>query len=111
MKLAEFMTSPEQQLFYHNMSGYAAVTYSATDLANEIGFYEASPYHKAVGEQLSLTGSTIPGGYRAGNWPQIREVLYENYPKMLNGEISIEEGMKRMDDGASKLLAQFAKTL
>ena len=111
MKLAEFMTSPEQQLFYHNMSGYAAVTYSATDLANEIGFYEASPYHKAVGEQLSLTGSTIPGGYRAGNWPQIREVLYENYPKMLNGEISIEEGMKRMDDGAAKLLAQFAKTL
>ena len=111
MKLADFMTSPEQQLFYHNMSGYAAVTYSATDLANEIGFYEASPYHKAVGEQLSLTGSTIPGGYRAGNWPQIREVLYENFPKMLNGEISIEEGMKRMDEGASKLLAQFAKTL
>ena len=36
---------------------------------------------------------------------------YENYPKMLNGEISIEEGMKRMDEGASKLLAQFAKTL
>ena len=33
MKLAEFMTSPEQQLFYHNMSGYAAVTYSATDLS------------------------------------------------------------------------------
>jgi len=30
---------------------------------------------------------------------------------MLNGEISIEEGMKRMDDGAAKLLAQFAKTL
>ena len=32
MKLAEFMTSPEQQLFYHNMSGYAAVTYSAKQL-------------------------------------------------------------------------------
>jgi sn-glycerol 3-phosphate transport system substrate-binding protein len=111
MKLAEFMTTPEIQLFYHNMSGYAAVTYSATDLANEIGFYTASPYHKAVGEQLSLTGSTIPGGYRAGNWPQIREVIYENIPKMLNGDITIEQGMKNMAAGAAKLLAQFAKTL
>ena len=59
MKLAEFMTTPEIQLYYHNMSGYAAVTHSATKLANDIGFYNASPYHKAVGEQLSLEGSTL----------------------------------------------------
>ena len=111
MKLAEFMTTPEIQLFYHNMSGYAAVTYSAIDLANAIGFYDLSPYHKAVGEQLSLTGSTIPGGYRAGNWPQIREVIYENVHKMLSGEITVEQGWKNTDAGAAKLLAQFAKTL
>ena len=85
--------------------------YRSADLANEIGFYNASPYHKAVGEQLSLEGSTIPGGYRAGNWPQIREVIYENFPKILTGELSVEEAMKRTDEGASKLLAQFAKTL
>ena len=41
-----------------------------------------SPYHKAVGDQLGLEGSTI-GGYRAGNWPQIR-VIYENVEPMLN---------------------------
>jgi sn-glycerol 3-phosphate transport system substrate-binding protein len=111
MNLAEFMTTPEIQLYYHNLSGYAAVTYSATKLANDIGFYDLSPYHKAVGEQLSLTGSTIPGGYQAGNWPQIREVIYDNVAKMLNGEISVEDGWKATDAGAAKLLAQFAKTL
>ena len=111
MRIAEFMTTPEIQLFYHNMSGYAAVTASATDLANDIGFYEASPYHKAVGEQLSLTGSTIPGGYRAGNWPQIRQVIYDNVHRMLQGELSVEEAWSNVDKGSQKLLAQFAKTL
>ena len=111
MRIAEFMTTPEIQLFYHNMSGYAAVTASATDLANAIGFYEASPYHKAVGEQLSLTGSTIPGGYRAGNWPQIRQVIQDNVHRMLNDELSVEEAWSNVDEGAKKFLAQFAKTL
>ena len=80
-------------------------------LAETINFYRTSPYHKAVGEQLSLEGSTIPGGYRAGNRPQIREVIYENVEPMLNGKISIEKGLKNMDKGAAKLLKQFAKTL
>ena len=93
------------------MTGYSAVTKGGIELAETINSYRASPYHKAVGEQLSLEGSTIPGGYRAGNWPQIREVIYENVEPMLNGKISIEKGLKNMDKGAAKLLKQFAKTL
>jgi sn-glycerol 3-phosphate transport system substrate-binding protein len=111
MEFIKFMGSPEIDLYYHNMTGYSAVTKGGIELAETINFYRTSPYHKAVGDQLSLTGSTIPGGYRAGNWPQIREVIYENVPLMLKGEISIEQGMKNMDEGAAKLLAQFAKTL
>ena len=110
-KFIEFMGSPEMDLYYHNMTGYSAVTKGGIELAETINFYRASPYHKAVGEQLSLEGSTIPGGYRAGNWPQIREVIYENVEPMLNGKISIEKGLKNMDKGAAKLLKQFAKTL
>ena len=53
----------------------------------------------------------MPGGYRAGNWPQIREVIYENVEPMLNGDISVEKALSNMDKGAEKLLAQFAKTL
>jgi sn-glycerol 3-phosphate transport system substrate-binding protein len=110
-KFIEFMGSPEMDLYYHNMTGYSAVTKGGIELAETINFYRTSPYHKAVGEQLSLEGSTIPGGYRAGNWPQIREVIYENVEPMLNGKISIEKGLKNMDKGAAKLLKQFAKTL
>ena len=110
-KFIEFMGSPEMDLYYHNMTGYSAVTKGGIALAETINFYRTSPYHKAVGEQLSLEGSTIPGGYRAGNWPQIREVIYENVEPMLNGKISIEKGLKNMDKGAAKLLKQFAKTL
>ena len=80
-------------------------------MINDIGFYNASPYHKAVGEQLSLEGSTIPGGYRAGNWPQIREVIYENVAKLLSGEISAEKACSNSDRLSAKLLKQFARTL
>ncbi len=110
MKIIDFMNSAELQLFYHNLSGYAATTYSAIELAENIGFYQLSPFHKAVGEQLNLKNSTIPGGYRAGNWPQIRELIYENVHNMLNDKISVKEGWKKTDDGASKLLKQFMKT-
>ena len=64
-----------------------------------------------IRDRLGLEGSTIPGGYRAGNWPQIREVIYENVEPMLNGDISVEKALGNMDKGAEKLLAQFAKTL
>ena len=110
-KFIEFMGSPEMDLYYHNMTGYAAVTKGGIELAETINFYRASPYHKAVGDQLGLEGSTIPGGYRAGNWPQIREVIYENVEPMLNGDISVEKALGNMDKGAAKLLKQFAKTL
>jgi sn-glycerol 3-phosphate transport system substrate-binding protein len=105
------MGSPEMDLYYHNMTGYAAVTKGGIELAETINFYRTSPYHKAVGDQLGLEGSTIPGGYRAGNWPQIREVIYDNVEPMLNGDISVEKALGNMDKGAEKLLAQFAKTL
>ena len=52
------MGSPEMDLYYHNMTGYSAVTKGGIELAETINFYRASPYHKAVGEQLSLEGST-----------------------------------------------------
>ena len=110
-KFIEFMGSPEMDLYYHNMTGYAAVTKGGIELAETINFYRTSPYHKAVGDQLGLEGSTIPGGYRAGNWPQIREVIYENVEPMLNGDISVEKALGNMDKGAAKLLKQFAKTL
>jgi sn-glycerol 3-phosphate transport system substrate-binding protein len=46
-----------------------------------------------------LEGSTIPGGYRAGNWPQIREVIYDNIEPMLNGDMSVQEALGNMDEG------------
>ena len=110
-KFIKFMGSPEMDLYYHNTTGYTVVTKGGGQLAETINFYRTSPYHKTAPEQLNLEGATIPGGYRAGNWPQIREVIYENFPKILTGELSVEEAMKRTDEGASKLLAQFAKTL
>ena len=110
-KFIEFMGSPEMDLYYHNMTGYASVTKGGIELAETINFYRTSPYHKAVGDQLGLEGSTIPGGYRAGNWPQIREVIYDNIEPMLNGDMSVQEALGNMDEGAEKLLVQFAKTL
>ena len=96
-RFGDYWSCLGMDLYYHNMTGYSAVTKGGIELAETINFYRASPYHKAVGEQLSLEGSTIPGGYRAGNWPQIREVIYENVEPMLNGKISIEKGLKNMD--------------
>ena len=75
------------------------------------GFIADGMSPSSTRDQLGLEGSTIPGGYRAGNWPQIREVIYENVEPMLNGDISVEKALGNMDKGSAKLLKQFAKTL
>jgi len=106
----QFLTSPEIQVFYHQSTGYVAITKAAYELAKEDGYYNEKPIAEVGIQQLSLPGGEWSKGYRMGFYPQIREVMEREYNKIFAGETSVEDAMKTIEQEGNALLERFAKT-
>ena len=106
----QFLTSAEIQYFYHQSTGYVAITKAAYELAKEDGYYEEKPIAEVGIQQLSLPGGEWSKGYRMGFYPQIREVMEREYNRIFAGETTVEDAMKTIEEEGNALLARFAKT-
>ena len=106
----QFLTSAEIQYFYHQSTGYVAITKAAYELAKEDGYYDEKPIAEVGIQQLSLPGGEWSKGYRMGFYPQIREVMEREYNRIFAGETTVEDAMKTIEEEGNALLARFAKT-
>ena len=106
----QFLTSPEIQYFYHQSTGYVAITKAAYEMAKEDGYYDRKPIAEVGIQQLSLPGGEWSKGYRMGFYPQIRGVMEREYNKIFAGEPSVEDAMKTIEQEGNALLERFAKT-
>ncbi|NGO64839.1 extracellular solute-binding protein [Rhizobium daejeonense] len=105
-----FLTSPEIQKFYHQSTGYVAITKAAYELAKKEGYYNEKPAAEVGIQQLSLPGAEWDKGYRLGFYPQIRTVMEREYNRIFSGETTPKDAMKTIKKEADELLARFAKT-
>ena len=105
-----FLTSPEIQKFYHQATGYVAITKAAYELAKSEGYYNEKPAAEVGIQQLSLPGGEWDKGYRMGFYPQIRSVMEREYNRIFAGETTPKEAMETIKKEADELLARFAKT-
>ena len=106
----QFLTSPEIQKFYHQATGYVAITKAAYELAKSEGYYEKTPAAEVGIQQLSLPGAEWDKGYRLGFYPQIRAVMEREYNRIFAGEVSPKDAMETIKKEADDLLARFSKT-
>ncbi len=105
-----FLTSPEIQKFYHQSTGYVAITKAAYELAKKEGYYTEKPAAEVGIQQLSLPGAEWDKGYRLGFYPQIRSVMEREYNRIFSGETTPKDAMETIKKEADELLARFAKT-
>ncbi|MHA7969451.1 extracellular solute-binding protein [Rhizobium sp. CAU 1783] len=105
-----FLTSPEVQKFYHQATGYVAITKAAYELSKSEGYYKEKPAAEVGIQQLSLPGAEWDKGYRMGFYPQIRSVMEREYNRIFAGETTPKEAMETIKKEADELLARFAKT-
>ncbi len=105
-----FLTSPEIQKFYHQSTGYVAITKAAYELAKKEGYYNEKPAAEVGIQQLSLPGAEWDKGYRLGFYPQIRTVMEREYNRIFSGETTPKDAMEAIKKEADELLARFAKT-
>ena len=106
----QFLTSPEIQKFYHQATGYVAITKAAYELAKSEGYYKEKPAAEVGIQQLMLPSGEWSKGYRLGFYPQIREIMEREYGRIFAGETTVEDALKTIETEANDLLARFAKT-
>lgn len=106
----QFLTSPEIQKFYHESTGYVAITKAAYDLTKKEGYYEKQPVAEVGIQQLSLPSGEWSKGYRLGFYPQIREIMEREYGRIFAGETTVKDAFETIEREGNELLARFAKT-
>jgi sn-glycerol 3-phosphate transport system substrate-binding protein len=106
----QFLTSAEIQKFWHEETGYVAITKAAYDLAKKEGFYDKQPVAEVGIKQLLLPTGEWSKGYRLGFYPQIREIMEREYNKIFANETTPKAAMETIKKEGDELLARFAKT-
>lgn len=106
----QFLTSPEVQKFYHEATGYVAVTKAAYELAKKEGYYEKTPQAEVGIKQLMLPSGEWSKGYRLGFYPQIRQIMEREYGRIFANEVSVKDALETIEREGNDLLARFAKT-
>lgn len=106
----KFLTKPETQYYWHKETGYVPITNAAYDLAKEDGYYNESPDAEVGITQLSEEGGEWTKGYRLGFYVQIREVIYREVDKIMNGEETVDAAFATIEEEANGLLKRFNDT-
>ncbi|WP_417826260.1 extracellular solute-binding protein [Thalassospira povalilytica] len=106
----QFLTKPETQYYWHKETGYVPITNAAYELAKKDGYYKESPDAEVGIQQLSEEGGDWTKGYRLGFYVQIREVIYREVDKIMNGEETVDAAFNTIEDEANGLLKRFNDT-
>lgn len=90
----DYLSEPEIQADWHQVTGYLPITYSAAELTEEQGFYEANPgTDTSITQMTSVEPTENSMGIRLGNFPQIRGVIDEALESVWNGQSSAQEAL------------------
>lgn len=106
----QFLTSPEVQKYYHQATGYVAITKAAYELAKSEGYYEKTPIAEVGIKQLILPSGEWSKGYRLGFYPQIRSIMEREYNRIFAGETTVQQAFETIEKEGNELLVRFAKT-
>ena len=107
-KFFSYLYSPEVQAEWHQGTGYLPITLAAYKLTQDQGFYRTHAGMDIAIKQMTLHKPTANSkGLRLGNYPQIREVHYEQLEAVFAGKISAKQALQRMQQRDNQLLQQF----
>jgi sn-glycerol 3-phosphate transport system substrate-binding protein len=103
-----YLYSPAVQAEWHQGTGYLPITLAAYKLTEEQGFYKEHAGMDIAIKQMTLNKPTANSkGLRLGNFPQMREVHYEELESVFSGKSTAKEALERMQQRDNQLLEQF----
>jgi len=109
-KFFSFLSKPETQAFWHQQTGYLPITTAAYELTKQQGYYNENPGPEVAIKQLlnkAPTQNTM--GLRFGFMPQIRTIEDEQWEAILDGKVSVKEGLDTMVRLGNEKLREFER--
>ncbi|GAK54625.1 extracellular solute-binding protein, family 1 [Candidatus Moduliflexus flocculans] len=107
-KFFSYLSSPEVQADWHQFSGYLPITTAAYELTKKAGFYEQKPGTETPILQMTLHAPNENSmGIRFGNFPQMRDIMDDEFEAIFAGKKTAEQGMADAVKAGNELLRKF----
>ena len=106
-----FLAQPENAAAWHQHTGYVPVTLAGYELSKQQGYYDKNPGTELPIKQLTR-GTVTPNsrGLRLGRLPEIRNIIYEEVEKSLQGQQSAQAAMDSATARGNRVLREFEKS-
>ena len=108
-KFLTFLSQPEIQAEFSQTTGYLPITMAAYELTKKSGFYEKNPGTNVAVEQMIVKTTANSRGVRAGNFPQIRDVMDEELEAVWAGKKTAKEGLDAATVRGNEIIERFNK--
>ena len=106
-----FLAQPENAAAWHQHTGYVPVTLSGYQLSKQQGFYDKNPGTELPIQQLTRgTVTENSRGLRLGRLPEIRNIIYEEVEKALQGQQTAQAALDSATSRGNRVLREFEKS-
>ncbi|AKI97525.1 ABC transporter substrate-binding protein [Kosmotoga pacifica] len=107
-EFVKWMAEPEQQILWHQNTGYFPVRKDAVEQLLFSGYYKDYPDHLTALMQLLLSEQNYNSrGAIIGAYPEIRSAIEQNLEKMFGGELTPAEALKKAEEAATKAIKEY----
>jgi len=107
-EFVKFMAGPEQQIEWHEATGYFPVRKDSVEKLVASGYYREYPDHLTALMQLLLSVQNHnTNGAITGAFPEIRTVVETAIEKMISGEMTPAEALKYAEDGSTQAIKDY----
>src|SRR5205085_12701032 len=108
-KFLSFLSRPEIQAEFHQATGYLPITMAAYELTKQSGFYDKNPGTDVAVQQMIVKTTNNSRGVRAGNMPQIRDVMDEELEAVWAGKKTAKQGLDDAVRRGNEIIDRFNK--
>lgn len=107
-----FIGTPAMDALYHQDTGYVPVTLAGYQLSQSQGYYAKAPGADVAIKSLTR-GTVTPNskGLRLGRLPEIRNILYEEIEKALQGQQNARQALDSAVARGNVVLRAFEKSV
>ena len=107
-----FLAKPENAAAWHQHTGCVPVTVAGYELSKAQGFYAKNPGTELPIEQLTRgTVTDNSRGLRLGRLPEIRNIIYEEVEKALQGQQGAQAALESAAERGNRVLREFQKSV
>jgi len=111
-RFLSFIAQPEVDAKWHQSTGYVPVTFGGYERSKQEGFYNKNPGADLPIQQLARgTVTENSRGLRLGRLAEIRNILYEEMEKALQGQQNAQQALDNGVQRGNRVLRDFQRSI